>query len=132
MLNEERIKLMTQLASYEKNDGKKNVAIGSFFRGDYLSLQLIKSIIYGSVAYLIVFGIYMYYNFESIMDNVYSMDLIGLGTDIIKYYVIFIVAYCIISYFIYSVRYSQAMASLKNYYNNLKHLEEFYSEENRK
>ena len=37
MLNEERIKLMTKMACYEANEGKKNVAIGNYFRGDYIA-----------------------------------------------------------------------------------------------
>ena len=36
MLNEDRIILMTRMASYEENEGKKNVSIGSYFRGDYI------------------------------------------------------------------------------------------------
>ena len=31
MLNEERIKLMTKMAAYEADEGKKNVAIGNYF-----------------------------------------------------------------------------------------------------
>ena len=32
MLNEERIILMTKLASYEKREGKESMAIGRYFR----------------------------------------------------------------------------------------------------
>ena len=35
MLNEERVVLMTKMASYEANEGKKSLAIGSYFRSDY-------------------------------------------------------------------------------------------------
>ncbi|MDE5699654.1 MAG: hypothetical protein K2I96_19965, partial [Lachnospiraceae bacterium] len=45
MLNEERIRLMTRMACYEADEGRKNVAIGNYFRGDYIGLQVIKSII---------------------------------------------------------------------------------------
>ena len=37
MLNEEKIILMTQMASYEENEGKKNMAIGRYFRSDYIA-----------------------------------------------------------------------------------------------
>ena len=40
MLNEEKIILMTQMASYEENEGKKNMAIGRYFRSDYIAIQL--------------------------------------------------------------------------------------------
>ena len=41
MLNEERVILMTKLASYETNEGKKNVAIGNYFRSDYIGWQVL-------------------------------------------------------------------------------------------
>ena len=37
MLNEEKVILMTQMASYEENEGKKNMAIGRYFRSDYIA-----------------------------------------------------------------------------------------------
>ena len=37
MLNEERIILMTKMASYEANEGRRNVAIGRYFRSDYVA-----------------------------------------------------------------------------------------------
>ena len=49
MLNEERVILMTKLASYEANDGKRNVAIGSYFRSDYIGWQVLKSIISATI-----------------------------------------------------------------------------------
>ena len=59
MLNEERIKLMTKMASYEANEGKKNVSIGSYFRGDYIGLQVVKSVLNATVAFLIVFAMFI-------------------------------------------------------------------------
>ena len=54
MLNEDRIKLMTRMASYEENEGKRSMAIGKYFRSDYLSLQTIKSIISATLTFAIV------------------------------------------------------------------------------
>ena len=45
MLNQERIILMTKMASYEENEGKKNNAIMNYFRGDYVWLQVMKSFV---------------------------------------------------------------------------------------
>ena len=60
MLNEERIKLMTKMASYEANEGKRNVSIGSYFRGDYISIQVIKSIFAATIAFAVCFMILNY------------------------------------------------------------------------
>ncbi len=132
MLNEERIKLMTKMASYEANEGKKNVSIGSYFRGDYIGLQVIRAIISGTVGFFIVFGMYILYNFETIMADIYKMDLLKFGRSVIIAYLVFIVLYAAVSYGIYTYRYTRAKKSLKRYYNNLKKLSYLYDKEQKR
>ena len=70
MVNEERIKLMTRMAAYEKDGHKKNKAIVSFFKSDYISMQMIKSMIASTLAFAIVFGLYVLYDFELFMKEI--------------------------------------------------------------
>ena len=132
MLNEERIKLMTKMAAYEADEGKKNVAIGNYFRGDYIGLQVIKSIISATIAVVIVFGLFVFYDFEVFMSDIYKMDLLGFGRTVITAYLIFVAVYALISYMIYTYRYAKARKSLKMYYNNLKKLAYLYDKEGRR
>ena len=132
MLNQERIKLMTRMASYEENQGKKNMSIGSYFRADYIGMQLLKAIISATIAYALIFAVYIYYDFENFMQGIYKMDLIQFIHDVIIYYVIFLVVNMVISYIVYAYRYSKAKKSLKKYYYNLKQLSALYDLENRK
>lgn len=132
MLNEERIKLMTKMASYEANEGKRNVSIGSYFRGDYISIQVIKSIFAATIAFAVCFALFIFYDFELFMSDVYKMDLLGFGKNVLIAYVVFVAAYAIISYIIYTHRYSKARRSLKMYYNNLKKLAYLYDKEGKK
>ncbi len=132
MLNEERIKLMTKMAAYEADEGKKNVAIGNYFRGDYIGLQVIKSIISATIAFVIVFGLFVFYDFEVFMSDIYKMDLLDFGRTVITAYLIFVAVYALISYMIYTYRYAKARKSLKMYYNNLKKLAYLYDKEGRR
>ena len=132
MLNEERIKLMTKTAAYEENEGKKNMAIGSYFRSDYLELHVIQSLLYGTLAFLVVGAMVLYYQFETFLQDIYKMDLLQFGKDILRYYIIFLVVNAVISYIVYSVRYSRAKRSLKRYYNNLKKLSALYEREGKR
>ena len=132
MLNEERIKLMTKMASYEANEGKRNVSIGSYFRGDYISLQVIKSIISATIAFAICFALFVFYDFEVFMADIYKMDLLSFGKTILIVYVVFTAVYALISYLIYTHRYSKARKSLKMYYNNLKKLAYLYDKEGKR
>lgn len=123
---------MTKMACYEADEGKKNVAIGNYFRGDYIGLQVIKSIIGATIAYVILFAMYILYDFEVFMADIYKMDLFGFAKSVITYYLVFMVAYALISYGVYTYRYAKAKKSLKLYYNNLKKLAYMYDKETKK
>lgn len=125
MINEEKVILMTKLASYEEGEGKKYVPIINYFRTDYISSHLLKSFIAGTLAFLSVIGVYIFYNFEAIMADVYNIDFVEIAKTLGKYYLILIVVYLLITYVVSAFRYSRARKSLKVYYNNLKRLEKF-------
>lgn len=128
MLNKERIILMTKMASYEANEGKKNVAIGSYFRGDYIGWQVLKSIISATIAFVVVFGVYIYYDFETFMTDIYKMDLIEFARHILSMYLWTVGIYAVIAYAVYMIRYMKAMKSLKLYYMNLRKLSGMYKQ----
>lgn len=127
MLSEERIILMTKMASYEQNEGKQNVAVGKYFRGDYIAIQVLKSVFGATIAFAIVFALFIFYDFEYFMQDIYKMDIVTFAQNVLLYYVITVVAYGIISYVVYSYRYSKAKKSLKCYYHNLKKLNSLYN-----
>jgi len=131
MLSEDRIKLMTKMACYEANEGKKNVAIGNYFRGDYIGLQVIKSIISATIAYCLLVAVYVLYDFEEFMANIYKMDLLAFGKTVIIDYLVFVMVYALISYGVYTYKYRHAKKSLKIYYNHLKKLSYIYDRESR-
>jgi hypothetical protein len=128
MVNEERVILMTRLASYEKGPGRKNVAIGSYFRGDYIGFQLLKSIISVTMACAIVVGVYIFYHFEDLMLDVYQLDLFELGREVLRYYLIIVVIYCTLTYMLYSYRHHKARKGLTSYQKNLRKLSQMSKE----
>ena len=119
---------MTKMASYEANEGKKNVAIGSFFRSDYIGWQVLKSIISATIAFVVVFGVYIYYDFETFMTDIYKMDLIEFARHILSMYLWTVGIYAVIAYAVYMIRYMRAMKSLKLYYMNLRKLSGMYKQ----
>ena len=129
MLNEERVVLMTKMASYEAREGKKNLAIGSFFRNDYIGWQVLKSIISATIAFVVVFAMYIFYDFEIFMTEIYKMDLLEFAKNVLFFYLGTISAYAVISYLVYTVRYSRARKSLRTYYLNLNKLSAMYKKE---
>ncbi len=126
MLNEERVILMTKMASYEEGEGKRNMSLGRYFRGDYISIQLLRAFFSSTIAYLLGFGLYVLYDFETLIADIYKMDLFVFAKNIIMWYAIFVVGYCVVTYAICAYRYAQAKRSLKLYYHNLKKLDSLY------
>lgn len=122
MLNEERIILMTRLASYEANKGKRDVATGHYFRGDYVALQVLKAFFGVTIAFLILTALYILYDFETFMQNIYKMDLLAFAKNIMTAYGVSVAVYCVISFFAFSARYSRAKKGMRLYHKNLKKL----------
>lgn len=121
---------MTRLASYESTEGRKNEAVAKHFRSDYVGLQVLKAIICATIAYMILFAVNIYYNFEDLMIEIYRMDLWDFAVSVLKGYVIFVVIYSVLVYIAFTIKYSHAKANLKRYFNNLKYLHALYSKEN--
>ncbi|NLL76625.1 MAG: hypothetical protein GX235_05200 [Clostridiales bacterium] len=126
MLNKDRVILMTKMASYEEHEGKKNASVMNYFRGDYVWFQVLKSVIYGTFAFGIMFGMYIFYDFEIFMTDIYKMDLFQFGKSVLIKYLLVIGIYSIISYAIYAYRYAKAQKKMKLYISNLNRLAGMY------
>ena len=129
MLNEARVKLMTRIAAFEVGEGKRSMAIGTYFRSDYIAKEIIKSIIYGTIAFGLILGVYLVYEFETFMANLYEIDWLAFGKMLLTRYLIGIGVYALITYIVYVVRYSRARRNLQIYYNNLRRLKAMYKKE---
>ncbi len=129
MVNEERIKLMTRMAAYEKEKHKKNIKIVSFFKKDYISMQVLKSIVYTTIAFGIILGLYVLYDFEVFMKEIYQMDLFEFAKSVIIVYLIFLGVVLMVTHVAALYQYNRAWESTRVYYMNLKKLSGIYGEE---
>lgn len=129
MLNEDKVKLMTRVAMYEKRSGRKNMKMTKYFRGDYVSWNMIKTAVAITIAYMLIAGCWVLYHLEYLMENLYTMDLVELVRQVLVYYIAVLVGYMILSYIIYTVKYSMAMKSLKRFRSSLKKIRQISHEE---
>ena len=93
MLSEEKIIRMTKLAAFEKREGKKNLNIVNYYRNDYIGFQVLKSIIAVTISFVAVFALYLFYNFEALMHDVYKLDLMEFGKSVVIIYLCVAAAY---------------------------------------
>ena len=129
MISEQRVKLMTRLAAYEQKEGKKIEEIGSYFRGDYISLQILKSVISATIAFVLIVALFVLYDSELFLSDIYKIDILEYVKKLIVYYFAFTGVYVLISYVVYAIRYRKAKKRLKVYFNNLKRLQILYQRE---
>ena len=128
MLDEKRIKLMTRMASYEETEGNKMIPIGNYFRNDYISFQVVKTAISATVAFGLIFVMYVYYDLEAFIQDIYKMDIVGMAKSVLTVYATTVGIYVLIAYILYSYRYDKAKKSLKSYYSALRRLSAMYSD----
>lgn len=129
MLNEERIKLMTKMATYEAKEGKTTFRIGKYFKSDYISYQLLKSAISITVAYLLMISLWALAKMEYIMENIHKIDLVNLGRNLVILYILLLIAYLVIAFDVYYLKYDKAIRSLSKYRKQLKQLGILYENE---
>ena len=132
MLNEEKVRIMTRLASYEKGEGKKYLPISKYYRTDYIGLALIKNFFLVSIGYVVLVGMVGLYFLEDLLENIHKMDLIKLGGKVIIGYIILVIVYSVLVYVIQTIKYSRAKKSIKNYYIQLGRLTKIYAKEEKR
>lgn len=129
MVNEKRVKLMTRMAAYEDGEFRRNKAVIGFFRSDYISLQMVKTVIATTIAYAILVGLYVMYDFEAFMKEIYQMDLFQFVKTVIVLYLVMLSIFMVITYVVSLYRYNRCLQSTRLYYGNLKKLSQLYKEE---
>lgn len=132
MINEEKVKIMTELAMYEQGKGKKYLPVSRYYRSDYIGLALIKNFFLVTIGYVLLVAAVGVYFGEYLLENIHKMNVVALGIYIIIGYVIVLVAYSVLTYIQYSVKYYQAKKSVRQYYSELTELNKIYAREEKR
>lgn len=129
MLNEERVKLMTKLASYESKEGKEDLKISAYYQKDYSSLHTIKTVIAITVGYVIALAIGGFSYMDFLIKNVkISLIIMLIGGAVIGYFIL-VVSYGIGAHQAYKKKHYTARQRVKKYNRNLLRLNKMYEKE---
>ena len=79
MLDEQKIKLMTKLAFYEKREGKEDFKISEYYRKDYVSLHVICSILWVTIGYVCLGALLVLAGLDSLMSKMSAGLIITMG-----------------------------------------------------
>lgn len=129
MLSNEKIKWMARAALYEKKEGKGSIRINRFRKSDYISWNMIKSIVGMTVGYALVILLYLLGVSESMLDELTLPYVIDMGTRLLFIYLVLLVVTGFVSFLIYYGRYEQAQRKTKVYTQYLKKISQIYQKE---
>lgn len=124
MLNKDKIRIMSRCAMYEKGQGKEDLAINRYFQGDYVRLNTLKTLIGVTIGFILCLGLYIVMKAEYYMENIVGMDFLELAKSILKYYVIVLIMFAVISILFYGWKYADTQKRVRWYYKDLKSLDE--------
>jgi hypothetical protein len=123
MLNEDKIRIMSRCAMYEKGQGKEDLAVNRYYQGDYIRLNVLKSLIGATVGYVLCLGLYLVLRAEYYMENIVSMNPLTLARGFIIWYVIVLIIFAVISILFYGWKYADTQKRVRWYYKDLKDLD---------
>jgi len=126
MLNERKIRLMTKLAIYEKKEGREDLKLAKYYKGDYARLQAWKTGVAVTVAYLLLLVVAAVYKLEYFFANAFEINYEALGKRVLGIYVIVLAAYVIFAILGYSLKYAASRKKLARYFRMLRKLNHFY------
>lgn len=129
MLNERRVKHMVKLAAYESKYGERDMKASSYFKKDYISFNMLCSMLWVTLAYVILVGLLGLAYMEPILENLTIESAIAYVAGVVVVYVILLVFYGIISARFYKKKHTSARRNLKKFKHDLEILEKIYQRE---
>ncbi|RKW54162.1 MAG: hypothetical protein D8H95_10790 [Lachnospiraceae bacterium] len=121
MLNEEKIRQMTELALLKKKKGEQMFEIDNYFKEDYVGKQMLKSFFVYTFCFILIIVLAVLYNLE---DLVISVNTVGMySVFYIVIYILGLIAFEMITYRFFSKKYDEAQRGLKMYNDRLNYFE---------
>ncbi len=129
MLNEKRVKHMVKLASYESKNGAEEFKISSYFRGDYISFNVLCSMLWATVGYIVIVALLGLAYMDAILEGLTFERGMFMIAALFVGYVLLLIAYGVISYFHYKKKHLIARGRMKRLAQGLEVLEKLYDSE---
>ena len=129
MINEERVKELYQIAKYDTFEEKENRQMGQYYRNDYISKELLKSLFSGTIAYVLLVILWFMNSMELIMNDMGTSELIATAVTVVLVYLAFMAVYLLITWFVYQQRYTKGRKALKEYYDHMHKINKMYDRE---
>lgn len=126
MLNEDKIRLMTDLAMFEKKNGRQMKTVSSYFKSDYISRNLIRGFISYTLCSMMILAIWVLFNMDILLSTIGIDALTSLAWKGGGLYLLGLVLYMALIGIVYGGRYDYENRMNRIYIAKLKHLDKRY------
>ena len=97
MLNEKRVKHMVKLASYDTKYGSEDMKVSTYFKNDYISLNLLFTFLWTTISYAILAVLLGLSYMDLLLENLTLQKMIYIGVAVVGAYVVLLTVTLIIA-----------------------------------
>ena len=110
------------MAMYESKQGEEDFKISSYYKKDYASLNTLITVLWITVGYAILAGLYALCNLNTLLENLTITKLLLMIAIAVGIYLILVIIYCVFAGNFYKGKYNKAKQRMKKYYRDLARL----------
>ena len=113
MLDEDKIRVMTKLAVFEKKEGSKAEIASNYYKNDYISYNMIWTAISATAAYVLIVGLCLFCKMEYFLDHLQNISILHFVTLLIIIYILFVLVFEVVAFIVYRKKYNDAEKKVK-------------------
>ncbi len=132
MINEQRVKMMTEMQTFLDHNEEEMRPMIEYYRSDYVAKQLLLSVLSGTIVFALLCVLVFTDDVESFLLSIDFENLTATVTPVIMRYLVFMAVYLAITLVIYGIRYGRGRKKVKKYYAQLSALEKQYKQEEKR
>ena len=126
MISEEKVKIMAEMARYEKNYGKEDARVYKYEKKDYIRLEVLKTSICLLIAFLILTGLLCIVKLDQVIMSLRDGKVIISAAIILVIYILIYLIYIHFTKETAAKHYDEVRARMLIYDKHLENLEMLY------
>ena len=131
MLREDKLRMMTDLAMFEKKHGAQIRETSDFFKRDYVGRHLLRGFFRYSVSFFLLFGLFLIFNLDRYLSNL-SLNLLTTRITVtLAIYLVGLVIYLAVLATLRMSEYDESLSIRKTYEAKLRMMSRRYEYRNR-
>lgn len=129
MVDEERVISMAKMSMFEKGKKRKCLKISSYYKRDYIVLQTIMTLLWSTLAYVIILAGVLALQAEELAYQLTTEVIIDMVIKIGESYLAVLIILGVSAVFGYGWKYKKALDISREYYRSLGRLSKEYKRE---